>query len=73
VPRLIEVCEDARPPYLVLEYTEGRSLRDFVSEAHQLPVPRAVEIAPNLAEVVACRHQHHVYIAAIIAELLLRH
>jgi len=61
VPRLIEVCEDARPPYLVLEYTEGRSLREFVSEAHPLPVPQAVEIVTNLVEVVAYCHQHHVY------------
>ena len=61
VPRLIEVCEDARPPYLVLDYTEGRPLRDFVGESHPLPVPQAIEIVANLAEVVAYCHQHHVY------------
>jgi len=61
VPRLIEVCEDARPPYLVLEYTEGRSLRDLVGESRPLAVPRAIEIVTNLAEVVAYCHEHHVY------------
>lgn len=61
VPRLIEAREDGHPPYLVLEYTEGQSLRDLLQEAGPLPVPRAIEIATGLAEVVAYCHQHRVF------------
>lgn len=60
VPRLLEAHEDAHPPFLVLEYTEGESLRSLIDQAHPLPVARAVEIATNLAEVVAYCHQHRV-------------
>lgn len=60
IPRLLEVREDARPPYIVLEYTEGQSLRDIIEKNGQLPVPRALEIATSLAEVVAYCHAHHV-------------
>ncbi len=61
VPRLLEAFEDAHPPYLVLEYTEGQSLRDLVNETRPLPVPQAIEIVTSLAEVVAYCHQQHVY------------
>ena len=61
VPRLLEVGEDAHPPYLVLEYTAGQSLRDLVRETGPLPVRRAIEIATRLAEVVAYCHEHRVY------------
>jgi eukaryotic-like serine/threonine-protein kinase len=61
VPRLLEALEDAHPPYLVLDYTEGQSLRDLVKSAHPIPVSRAVEIAQNLAEVVAYCHRNRVY------------
>ncbi len=61
VPRLIEAREDGRPPYLVLEYTAGQTLRDLLRRPQPLPIPRAIEIATRLAEVVAYCHQHHVY------------
>jgi len=61
VPRLLEACEDGTPPYLVLEYAEGQSLRTVLEEGRPVPVARAVEIAANLAEVVAYCHRHRVY------------
>ena len=61
IPRLIDVQEDARPPFGVLEYADGRPLRDLVNDAHPLAVDRAVTIAARLAEVVAYCHRHHVY------------
>ncbi len=61
VPRLLEALEDAHPPYIVLEYTEGQSLRDLVRDAPPVPVPQAIEIALSLAEVVAYCHEHRVY------------
>ncbi len=61
IPRLLEAREDASPPFLVLEYTDGQSLRTIIDEAHPLPVARAVKMATSLAEVVAYCHRHHVY------------
>lgn len=61
VPRLLEAHEDARPPYLVLAYTPGRSLREILQQESPLPVPRALAIAGGLADVVAYCHAHHVY------------
>ncbi len=61
IPRLLEVHEDARPPYIVLEYMDGESLRSIMDAHRRLPVARALEIATSLAEVVAYCHAHHVY------------
>lgn len=61
IPRVLEVGEDARPPYIVLEYLEGEPLRHLIETARRLPVGRAVRIATSLAEVVAYCHAHRVY------------
>ncbi len=61
IPRLLEVHEEARPPYIVLEYMDGESLRSTIDAGGPLPVGRVVEIAINLAEVVAYCHAHRVY------------
>ncbi len=60
IPRLLEVHEEARPPYIVLEYMDGESLRSTIDAGGPLPVGRVVEIAVNLAEVVAYCHAHRV-------------
>jgi len=61
IPRLLESHESASPPFLVLEYTDGQSLRTLIREGHPLPINRALEIAMSLTEVVAYCHEHHVY------------
>ncbi|HKV44323.1 MAG TPA: serine/threonine-protein kinase [bacterium] len=61
VPRLLEAQEDAHPPFLALEYTQGDSLRVLIDPTRPLPVVRAVDIGATLAEVVAYCHQHRVY------------
>jgi len=61
VPRLLDAREDSHPPYLVLEYTPGQTVRDLLHHPQPLPVSRAIEIATRLAEVVAYCHEHHVY------------
>jgi serine/threonine-protein kinase len=61
VPRLLEAHEDARPPYLVLAYAPGRSLREILQTEGPLPVPRALAVATSLADVVAYCHAHRVY------------
>ncbi len=61
IPRLLEAREEARPPFLVLEYTDGQSLRTIIDKSHPLLVARAVQLVTSLAEVVAYCHRHHVY------------
>ncbi len=61
IPRLLEAQENACPPFLVLEYTEGESLRAIIHEAHPLSVAHAVKIVSNLADVVGYCHRHRVY------------
>jgi serine/threonine-protein kinase len=61
IPRLLESREDARPPYIVLEFMDGQSLRRIMDAAPRLPVRRALEIATNLADIVAYCHTHRVY------------
>ncbi len=61
IPQLLEVHEDGRLPYLVLEYMEGDALRSIIEAQTRLPISRVVEIAASLAEVVAYCHVHHVY------------
>lgn len=61
IPRLLEARDDARPPYIVLEYMDGQSLRSIMDTSRQLPLGRALEIGTSLAEVVAYCHAHRVY------------
>jgi serine/threonine-protein kinase len=61
IPRLVEAHEDGRPPYIVLEYMDGESLRSIIEAQRQLPMTRALEIAINLSEVVAYCHEHSVF------------
>jgi serine/threonine-protein kinase len=61
IPAVLDVREDAKPPYLVLEYMEGQSLRTILQDSPRLPVPRALQIITNLAELVAYCHEQHVY------------
>ena len=61
VPRLLEAHEDARPPYLVLAYAPGRSLREILDREGRLPLARGLAIAGSLADVIAYCHAQHVY------------
>lgn len=61
IPRLLEAREDAKPPYIALEYMEGKPLRTILNESRRLAVPRALQIITNLAEIVAFCHRHRVY------------
>jgi len=61
IPRLLEAHEDGRPPYIVLDYAPGRSLREILAGGGRLPVPQAMAIATNLAAVMAYCHAHRVY------------
>ncbi len=60
IPRLLEVHEDARPPYIVLEYMDGEPLRSIIDAHRRLPLSRALQIATSLAEVIAYCHAQRV-------------
>ena len=45
VVRLFDVDEDANPPYLVLEYVDGRALSSFCAADRLLPVAQVLDIA----------------------------
>jgi serine/threonine protein kinase len=45
IVRLLDADEEAMPPYLVLEYVQGRPLSDFASADTLLPVAQVLDIA----------------------------
>ena len=45
IVRLLDADEEAMPPYLVLEYVQGRSLSDFATADTLLPVAQVLDIA----------------------------
>ena len=51
-----DLGEDRSRPYLVLEYVEGTTLREVERQAGKLPIPRAVDIATQLAAAMAHAH-----------------
>jgi serine/threonine-protein kinase len=48
-------------PYLVMEYVEGKTLRDLLREEKRLPTARAIEITEQLADAMAYAHSQGVY------------
>ncbi len=51
-----DLGENRSRPYLVLEYVEGTTLREVERQAGKLPIPRAVDIATQLAAAMAHAH-----------------
>jgi serine/threonine-protein kinase len=51
-----DIGEERTRPYLVLEYIDGVTLREVEREAGRLPIPRAVDIATQLAAAMAHAH-----------------
>ena len=45
IVRLLDADEEADPPYLVLEYVQGRPLSDFAAPDALLPVAQVLDIA----------------------------
>jgi len=59
--RAIELREDIREPYLVLEYVEGATLRCRIREfEHGVPIPLALDWAKQLADALAYMHANGV-------------
>ncbi len=59
-PHVVSANDSGRLPdgslYLVLEFVQGRSLRQLIEQEGRLPVPRAAAIAGQIAEALAAAH-----------------
>lgn len=61
IQRSLDPHADRSRPYMVMEYVEGRSLRQVLGEAGPLPVDRAVDITSQVAAAMAYAHGRGVY------------
>lgn len=53
---LYDAGEHQGQPYLVFEYVQGRTLAEVLRESGPLSPPRAVEIAVQVLDAIACAH-----------------
>jgi serine/threonine-protein kinase len=56
IQRSMDLGEDRSRPYLALEYVDGVTLREVLRRDGRLSVPRAVDIADQLADAMASAH-----------------
>ncbi len=61
IQRALEVAGERSRPYLVLEYVEGRSFREYLRERGALPAADAVGFAAQIARGLAHAHEQHVF------------
>jgi len=59
VVRVLEPRQKSRI-YIAMELVEGESLRELLRRESPLPIPRAVEIATQIADVLVYLHEHRV-------------
>jgi serine/threonine protein kinase len=58
VVRLLDADEDAQPPYLVLEYIDGRPLSTFTEGGKLLPIAQVLDIAFKCCSALEHAHQN---------------
>jgi serine/threonine protein kinase len=51
----LDTTDDGRP-FIVMEYVEGRNLREVIRQEGALPVPRALRIAQEVASALSAAH-----------------
>ncbi|MFD8493872.1 protein kinase [Amycolatopsis sp. NPDC059657] len=59
IPRLMDGGVD-QLPYLAMEFLDGRTLRDLVSEHPQLPIPWVAALGAQIADGLAAAHAENV-------------
>jgi serine/threonine-protein kinase len=57
---VIDRGEDDGRQYIVFEYVDGENLKQLIEREGPLPVRRALELAAEVGEGLACAHQHGV-------------
>lgn len=61
IPKVIDIEEDASYLYIIEEFIEGVSLKEFVQERHPLEEKTLLSFAIQLGEVIHYLHSHHPY------------
>ena len=61
IPHAIAMNDGPTGPYLVVEYIEGVSLRNYLSEHGALPIEEVIKIGTQLADALAFLHVRGVY------------
>lgn len=56
IVRTIGLDTNHQPPYFIMEFVEGKNLRDFMSSEGILPPPYAIDIAVQVLEAVGYAH-----------------
>ncbi|WP_040228045.1 Stk1 family PASTA domain-containing Ser/Thr kinase [Bhargavaea cecembensis] len=58
IVNIYDVGEDGDLHYLVMEYVEGRTLKEYIQEKAPLPAARAVDIMMQLCSGISAAHLH---------------
>lgn len=61
IQRAVDAAESRSVPYLVLEYVDGRSFRDYLSEHKRLAPDVAAGFAKQIASALDYAHAHRIY------------
>ena len=57
---IFETGEDQGRQYLVMEYVDGRTLKDLMGDRGAMPMWRKVEIMAQVADALECAHRHNI-------------
>lgn len=57
IVRVLERRPDADPPFLVMEFIQGESLRDRLARGGALPFEEALDIGMQILDALACAHE----------------
>ncbi len=60
VVNIYDVGQDGDTHYIVMEYVDGKTLKQVIEERAPLPVEEAVEMARQICEALAHAHEHHI-------------
>lgn len=61
IQKLYELAGEKYSPYLVLEYVDGCTLREYLSKEGPLPVENAVSLGVQIATALAYAHANHIF------------
>jgi serine/threonine-protein kinase len=61
IQRAVDTAETRSVPYLVLEYVDGQSFRDYLNKHHRLAPDVAVGFAKQIASALDYAHGRHIY------------
>ncbi|MBE3557089.1 MAG: Stk1 family PASTA domain-containing Ser/Thr kinase [Firmicutes bacterium] len=60
VVSVYDIGDDADARYMVMEFVEGRTLKELINEQGRLPIDQAVDIARQICAALAAAHEHGV-------------